>query len=247
MSISRVSVQGLERSDPARGRHAGDDGIYPYDGTVFPRGMVAPELMWEGAAGDVAYLHIKSQIFEYWGCLELDAAGRIAVNQDAWDQAGKRSQGKQDVYTVEVSVLAQGKVVGPISSSFHIAQAAIKGSIYYNTYASKLVGAGGVGGFPGFPGFPGGGFGGSGGVVLRIPPRSERARRERWSARSSTTGAPSTTTAAPRCIPASLGSARTSRSFEPEARHLCPYAALFLSWHWRRPSQSAVRTPRSPT
>ena len=140
--------------------------LYPYDGTVFPRGMIAPDLMWSGGPGDVAYVHIKSKIFEYSGCVKPTAAGQIALDQDVWDKAGQRSQGKQDVYTLEVSTLSQGKVTGPVKSSFLIAQAAIKGSIYYNTYSSKLAGmaapdptGGLLGGF---------GVGGSG-AVLRIP------------------------------------------------------------------------------
>jgi hypothetical protein len=28
--------------------------LYPYDGTVFPRGMLAPDLMWEGPPADQA-------------------------------------------------------------------------------------------------------------------------------------------------------------------------------------------------
>jgi len=142
--------------------------LYPYEGTVFPRGMIAPDLMWSGAPGDVAYVHIKSQIFEYWGCIKPTAAGQVALDQEVWDKAGQHSQGKKDIYTVELSVLSQGKVTGPTTSHFQIAQAAIKGSVYYNTYSSKLVPAdpaaqGGLGGLFG-------GFGASGGVVLRIPP-----------------------------------------------------------------------------
>ena len=157
--------------------------LYPYDGTVLPRGMLAPDLMWNGPAADAVYVHIKSKIFEYSGCLKPTEEGRIALAQDLWEKAGQRSGGHQDLYTVELSVLSQGKVTGPVTSHLQIAQAAIKGSIYYNTYSSRLMagggaaaadpgGIGGIGGLPG-GGFPGGGFpggGGSGGVVVRIPP-----------------------------------------------------------------------------
>jgi hypothetical protein len=176
-----VSAADAKKLKAGGGSPAGMKWLYPYDGTVFPRGMIAPDLMWDGPAADVAYVHIKSQIFEYWGCLKPTAAGRIALDQKVWEEAGKRSAGKQDIYTVELSVLSLGKVTGPATSHFQIAQAAIKGSIYYNTYSTKLLsaggaaapgGVGGLGGFGGFPGggggFPGGG-GGSGGVVVRIP------------------------------------------------------------------------------
>jgi len=155
--------------------------LYPYEGTVFPRGMLAPELMWDGAEADAVYVHIKSKIFEYWGCLKPTAPGRVTLPQEAWEKAGQRSFGREDDYVIELSTFRQGVVTGPAINHVQIAQAAIKGSIYYNTYRSSLVGGGapggGVpgGGIPGFPGggFPGGGFpggpGATSGVVLRIP------------------------------------------------------------------------------
>jgi hypothetical protein len=142
--------------------------LYPYESTVFPRGMLAPDLMWDGPAADVVFVHIKSMIFEYWGCLAPTERGRITLDQGAWDNAGERSFGKDDVFTVELTALSQGAVVGKATSHILIAQAAIKGSIYYNTYSSRLVGgappAGGMD--PGL-GLPLGG--GLGGVVLKIP------------------------------------------------------------------------------
>jgi hypothetical protein len=163
---AKVSKEDADKLKAGGGSGAGMKWLYPYDGTVFPRGMIAPDLMWSGGAGDVAYVHIKSQIFEYWGCVKPTSAGQITLDQDVWNKAGQRSQGKQDTFTLEVSVLSQGKVTGPVKSTFLIAQAAIKGSIYYNTYSSKLgtmASPDPTGGFLG--GF---GVGGSG-AVLRIP------------------------------------------------------------------------------
>src|SRR5262249_7998852 len=38
---------------------------YPYDGTVFPRGLAGPLLMWNnGAAADIYYVHVTSATFE---------------------------------------------------------------------------------------------------------------------------------------------------------------------------------------
>jgi hypothetical protein len=153
--------------------------LYPYDGTVFPRGMLAPDLMWDGDGGaaEVVYVHVKSMIFEYWGCFKPTAPGRVTLPQDAWDKAGQRSLGKGDDYSIELSVMSGGAVTGPAKLRVEIAQAAIKGSIFYNTYRSNLVGgmpAGGMApadpaaGFPGL-GFPGGGAGAASGIVVRIP------------------------------------------------------------------------------
>jgi hypothetical protein len=137
--------------------------LYPYDHTVFPRGMLAPTLMWMGAQASAVYVHIKSMIFEYSGCLKPSADGQLTLPQDVWDQAGTHTFGATDVYTIELSVLSGGSVIGPITEHITIAQATIKGSIYYNSYNSMLGKTSAM---------PAGGFGGGapmGGLVLRIP------------------------------------------------------------------------------
>jgi hypothetical protein len=150
--------------------------LYPYQGTVFPRGMLAPDLMWDGPPAQAVYVHIKSKIFEYSGCLKPMDPNRITLSQDVWEKAGQRSFGKDDDYVVELSTLAAGQVSGPAVAHVQIAQAAIKGSIYYNTYRSNLMngsaapgGAAPGGAAPGGIGFPGGGLGGINGIVVRIP------------------------------------------------------------------------------
>jgi len=168
--LSPADVQALKAGSGAPGAMRL---VYPYEGTVFPRGMLAPDLMWDGAAGDAVYVHIKSRIFEYWGCLTPIAPGRVTLPQEVWEHAGQRSFGKDDDYVIELSTISFGVVTGPVVSHVQIAQAAIKGSIYYNTYRSNLTSGlpgGGTpgGGFPG-GGIPGGGIGGANGIVVRIP------------------------------------------------------------------------------
>lgn len=143
--------------------------LYPYQGTVFPRGMLAPDVMWDGAPAQAAYVHIKSKIFEYWGCLKPMDPNRITLAQDVWEKAGQRSFGKDDDYVLELSTLTSGQVSGLAVAHIQIAQAAIKGSIYYNTYRSNLSSgaAASSGGLPG--GFPGGFGAGTNGIVVRIP------------------------------------------------------------------------------
>jgi hypothetical protein len=150
-----VNPAGLSDADAKKLQAGGTGGaalkwLYPYDGTVFPRGMLAPLLMWNGGAADAVYVHIKSKAFEYKACLKPTAAGQLQLTQDVWDKAGQQTYGKADLYLLELSVLAAGSVSGPIALHFNIAQATIKGSIYYNSYNSKLGN-------------------GMGGMVLRIP------------------------------------------------------------------------------
>jgi hypothetical protein len=150
----------LSDGDVAKLKAGGNAGsarwLYPYDGTVFPRGLKAPLFMWEGAPGKAVYLKIRSQYYEYDGCLALAADGSLQLPQEVWDAAGDQTLGPKTPFEIELSTLSGGKVIGPITRKVVIAQATLKGSIYYNSYNSRL--GSGLGGF------------GGGGSVLRIRP-----------------------------------------------------------------------------
>jgi hypothetical protein len=126
--------------------------LNPYDGTVFPRGLIAPLLMWDGTTADAVYLHVQSSSFEYKGCLKPTGANQLQFPQSIWSQASAATKGETDPFTVELTVSSGGVATGPVAEKIVIAQATLKGSVFYNTYATKL----------------GGGI--SGGAVLRIRP-----------------------------------------------------------------------------
>ena len=118
--------------------------LYPYDGTVFPRGLKAPLLMWDDgttAAPSAVYVHVHSSLFEYRGCLAPDAAGQVQLPQAVWDAAGTRTLGPADPFQVELTTLSGAAVMGPISEKIVLAEATISGSIYYNTYNSLSGGS----------------------------------------------------------------------------------------------------------
>jgi hypothetical protein len=127
--------------------------LYPYDGTVFPRGLIAPLLMWDGPNADLVYVHLHSSSFEYKGCFKPSGPNQLQLPQMIWDQATDRTGGASDPFLLEVTTSAAGAAVGPVSQHFVVAKATLKGSIFYNSYASKLITV------------PG-----SGGAVLRIVP-----------------------------------------------------------------------------
>ena len=139
--------------------------LYPYDGTVFPRGLLAPPWMWDGGSGEAeaVYVHIKASKFEYQGCLKPTAPGQLQLPKDVWDTAGKQTQGPGDPFVIQLSTLAAGAVSGPAQHALVIAQATIKGSIFYNSYSSVLpaarvtrcTGAQPIPGVPAIPGVPG--------------------------------------------------------------------------------------------
>lgn len=114
--------------------------LYPYDGTVFPRGLTAPMLMWDGGGADAVYVHLKASNFEYHGCLHANAAGQLQLPQDVWNKAGDQTGGKGDPLSVELTTLSGQTVTGPVKHHWVIAQATLKGSIYYNSYNTQLGG-----------------------------------------------------------------------------------------------------------
>jgi hypothetical protein len=142
--------------------------LYPYSQTVFPRGLIAPTIMWDGASADYVYVHLKSKVFEYKGCLKPTATGQILLPQDIWAAASAHTAGESDPFVLSLATIASGTVTGPISEPIVIAPATLKGSIYYNSYTSKLAAAASSSSSTSL--FGGFGGGGGSGAVLRIVP-----------------------------------------------------------------------------
>ena len=128
--------------------------LYPYADTVFPRGMLPPTLMWDGAPGDVVYVHIHAMLFDYRGCLNTTGPQQLEIPQAIWKSAGDQTLGPVDPFTIELTVLGASGPVGPIAEKIIIAQATIKGSLFYNSYVTS---------------------GSNQGVVFRIPPGGQAA------------------------------------------------------------------------
>ncbi len=141
-----------------KGGVAGLTFLYPYDKTVFPRGILAPLLMWDWPTGDAdaVQLGIKSAdgSFSYTGTFGrpaiLGAGGkfiRMPIPQDVWAMATSSAGGTTNPLTVSLTV-AKGSVgYGPITETWTIAPALLDGIIYYNSYGTQLVQNSGGGAF----------------------------------------------------------------------------------------------------
>jgi len=121
--------------------------LYPYDGTVWPRGLLAPLLQWSqgpSKASAIA-LHLQSKTYIYDGTFGRPAAlasgapfVRHPIPQDVWVQAVESTAGS-DALSVRVTLAAQGAAVGPISETWIIAPGLLQGTVYYESYFTQLV------------------------------------------------------------------------------------------------------------
>jgi hypothetical protein len=126
------------------GPDAGDPGvsiIYPYDGTVWPQGLLAPLLQWQPGTHsfDSVYVHIKEKNYEYQGYFAANKTPfvNLPIPQPAWTAATLSNSGEPLVISFTFGEGAN--VVGPYAETWTIAQATLQGEIYYNSYGTALV------------------------------------------------------------------------------------------------------------
>ncbi len=112
--------------------------LYPYDATVFPRGLLPPTLQFAGQAATATYVHITSKNLDYKGYFAAGTAGRVALPAATWKTI-TASAGANDPLNVEVTKISGAAVAGPIKEAWTIAQGNLKGTVYYNTYNSPLA------------------------------------------------------------------------------------------------------------
>jgi hypothetical protein len=113
--------------------------LYPYDGTVFPRGLASPLVQLDGAAATATLTTIKiDPYFTYRQYSGASTPVQVKLPEQVWKGATLTAAAADDV-VLSVSKLSGGQVSGPLSQSYHVAQASMKGIIYYNTYTSPLT------------------------------------------------------------------------------------------------------------
>jgi hypothetical protein len=115
--------------------------LYPYDKTVFPKGLLSPTMQFGGGASDAEYVHITSKTLDYKGYFAGGASGKVALSlpQSSW-VAVNAGVGPGDVASVQVTKTSGGNVTGPIAESWPIAQGNVRGTVFYETYGSQIAG-----------------------------------------------------------------------------------------------------------
>lgn len=153
---------GVGGSGPAPGATGGQIGVlggnavldgnvhilYPYDQTVWPRGLLAPLIAWDPSANrtfDAVMIKLHSKTFDYTGTFGANATPfmNIPIPQGVWHTLTYSNGGMGDDVTVTI-VFEDTKsgtptAIGPYTLKWHIAPGTLKGTVYYNSYGTALV------------------------------------------------------------------------------------------------------------
>ncbi len=138
--------------------------LYPYDGTVWPRGLLPPLLMWQTTkTASAVYVKLSQGNYTFEGTYSLtqfaansDARKRVRLEESAWRTATQGNTGDDLKVEVKIYSATDDKVYGPITRSWKVAPGVLKGTVYYNSYDSYVTKGGGA----------------ETGGVIRIKPRS---------------------------------------------------------------------------
>ena len=125
--------------------------LYPYDGTVWPRGLPPPLLQWRSTAHPALAVRVHIEVdssFTYDGYFAPPRAlamgqpfVRVPVPQVAWKRALASGKSMRVNLSIAASDGAGGYAVyAPAKQlTFRIAPTTLKGTVYYNSYGTKLA------------------------------------------------------------------------------------------------------------
>ena len=117
--------------------------LYPYDGTVWPQGTLAPLLQWQSthaAATTAIKMHLAEKGFTFDGYYAAPGWVNEPLDQGAWAKALYGNQG--DPLEVDLWITDGTTSWGPITQHWVVARGVLQGTVYYNSYNSVLTGAG---------------------------------------------------------------------------------------------------------
>jgi hypothetical protein len=102
---------------------------YPYDKTVFPRGLGASTLMWSGTAkDDVFYIHLSSPYFELETFASAAPPSRFAFPDDEWAKFVDSTTGHADLVVDRWDGTTATQIA---RHAWTIAPASLRGTVYY--------------------------------------------------------------------------------------------------------------------
>jgi WD40-like Beta Propeller Repeat len=115
--------------------------LYPYDQTVWGRNLLPATLQFGGTSAQDVYVHITATTLDYTGFFTPPMGPvAFALTQPMWDAVLAAVQSSKDPVRVAVTKLFEGNVTGPISQTWFVAEGSLRGTIYYETYDSQILG-----------------------------------------------------------------------------------------------------------
>lgn len=154
--VTDAGTQAALNNPQNNGQAQGLSFLYPYDGTVWARGLLAPLLQWSWSMNDADAIQIRlattSGSFTWTGSfgrppILMQTGGpyiRAPIPQDIWTMATNTAGGPTpnkmtDKLTINLVVAKGGQGYGPISETWVVAPGLLDGIIYYNSYGTQLA------------------------------------------------------------------------------------------------------------
>jgi len=118
---------------PSGGADPGIQLVYPYDQTVFPLGVLAPEIQWNNTQPADAYkLEIDELFYSYTEYFTAPPPSRHLITEADWANISSSGTGAQsDPVTVKLTRFTNGQAYQPVTQTWKIAQGKLKGALYY--------------------------------------------------------------------------------------------------------------------
>ncbi|MBV9949545.1 MAG: hypothetical protein JOZ69_22070, partial [Myxococcales bacterium] len=136
--VDDATVARLRGSASAPASEAEFGLLYPYNQTVWPRGLRAPLVQWQTThAATVAYLHLTQANFEFEGFYAGTALVHQPIDPNAWRAALNGNGG--DGLQLEVRIADAAGVYGPRRETWIVAPGVLKGTVYYDSYGTALA------------------------------------------------------------------------------------------------------------
>src|SRR5262249_27663988 len=143
-AVSDAATLTALQNPTGSGQAQGFKFLYPYDKTVWPRGLLAPLLMWDWGLGDADAIRIQltttSGSFAWSGTFGRPAIlaqtngkfVRHPIPQDVWAMATDTAGGPTinnvtDRLVVSLTIAKAGLAYGPITETWTIAPARLAG------------------------------------------------------------------------------------------------------------------------
>ena len=92
--------------------------LYPYNGTVFPRGLAPPVLQFGGTAPDATLRARVLRTFDYKGFYGASNPGQVTLSPAALGRRSPRRRRRTDTVKVQVTKISGGRSRGPITETW---------------------------------------------------------------------------------------------------------------------------------